>query len=135
MKFKIWNCKDKLSNISNCITEKIYSKTTRALAGNTICIMGRWRTIWSDLNISSMYSAQPAPIIFISIPKINKVSISWFMYPPTIFNDCVWELLGICFFILWVRFHYTSLRLKLFYVYYKSLLFWFKLLFFYYNRY
>jgi hypothetical protein len=64
-------------------------KKVRALAGKTTCKIGRCRTIYRDLNISSMYSTHPYPIIFNNILNIRTASKSLFMYPPDVFRDKV----------------------------------------------
>jgi hypothetical protein len=75
-------------------------KKVSALAGKTTCKIGRCITIYRDLNISSMYSTHPYPIIFKNILKIKTASNSLFMIPPDVFNDYVYELFGNYFLTL-----------------------------------
>ena len=106
---------EKPSWISNHTMETIYLKKTRALAGNTTYKMVRWTTIWSDLNMSSIYSTHPYPTMFNIIAKIKTISINLFMYSPDLFNDCAWELFSIYFFTLWVKFQYAMFTIILFF--------------------
>ena len=101
--------------MSNYTSEKINSKKVRALAGSTTCKVGRWRTIWRDLNMRSIYSTQPYPIMFKNMLKIKTVSNKLFMWPPEVFNDYVWELIGNYFLTSLVNSQHALLIFILFY--------------------
>ena len=77
------------SSTSNHTTDTTYLKNVRAFAGKTTCNIGKWTTIWRDLNIKSIYSTHPDPAMFKNIPKSKTTNINLLVYPPEVFKDYV----------------------------------------------